>query len=133
MNTPPRDPLESLPEAFGHYLAMWNELDMDRVRDHLDRAVSEDCIWMDPANAHVGRDGLEANVREFRANFPTARLAIASNVDSHNHRYRYEWLITDGDAVVLRGFDVTTLNADQLIERVDGFFGTLDQFGPDVG
>jgi hypothetical protein len=125
-------PNPDLPDAMQHYLAMWNELDMDRVRGHLDQAVSDDCVWMDPVNAHIGRDGLEKNVREFRTTFPTAELALASNVDSHNGRYRYEWLIINGDEVVLRGFDVTTLNEDGVINRVDGFFGTLDRFGPDV-
>ena len=132
MTSEPSDQLAGLPASLTHYLQMWNERDMDLVRGNLDLAVSDECIWTDPANQHVGRDGLEANVREFRSNFPTADLAIASDIDHHPRRYQYEWIITDGDQIVLRGFDVTTLDAAGLIERVDGFFGALERVGPDI-
>lgn len=117
--------MSRMPEAMEHYWNMWNELDLDRVRDHLDRAVSADFLFADPINFHTGRDALEANVRGFRAEYPKAGFALASRIDSHNRRYRYEWnLIEDGE-VSLRGFDVATLNEAGLIERIDGFFGPL--------
>ena len=89
MHEPPAD----LPESMQHYLRMWNELDVEKVRGHLDRAVKEDCLWVDPQNAHVGRDALEANVREFRSKFPKAELGLASKVDDHHNRYREKWII----------------------------------------
>lgn len=117
--------VSDLPEAIQHYLRMWNEPDPEAIRGHLDRAVSTDCLWVDPQQSLVGRDALEANVRRFRAKFGGAELGLASNVDGHHQRYRYEWSIKSGGAVVFRGFDVTTLDNDGLIERVDGFFGEL--------
>ena len=120
-----------LAEAMQHYLRMWNETDPDRIREHLNLAVAEGCLWVDPLNNHVGRDALEANVREFRMNFPDAELALGSNVDSHNGRHRYEWVIVSGGELILRGFDVMTIDDAGLIERVDGFFGTLERFGPE--
>ncbi len=120
-----------LPDSMQHYFLMWNERDPKTIRGHLNRAVSKDCVWVDPLHNHVGRDALEANVVQFRAEFPDADLAIGSNVDAHNNRCRYEWVITTGDKLMLRGFDVATLDDDGLIERVDGFFGTLDRFGPE--
>lgn len=113
------------PEAFGHYLNMWNEREPDLVRGHLDRAVSEDMIFADPRDFHAGRDELHRNAKRFRRAFPNADLSVTSGVDSQNDRYRYEWRISDGDTVILDGFDVATVNADGLIERVDGFFGPL--------
>ena len=110
---------------------MWNERDLSKVRPHIDAVVAEDCLWVDPLNNHVGRDALEANVREFRTSFPDAELGLGSNVDSHNNRYRYEWVIMNGGELLLRGFDVMTLNDAGLIERVDGFFGTLERSGPE--
>lgn len=125
--------LASAPDVLHRYMAMWNERDVDQVRTHLDACVSESCLWVDPQHQHTGRDALEANVRAFRGAFPDAYLGLASNVDGHNDRYRYEWLITTGEgadtALLIRGFDVATLDSDGLIERVDGFFGRLDPFG----
>jgi hypothetical protein len=87
--------MNKMPEAMEHYWAMWNEFD------------------------------LEANVREFRAERPAAGFIVASLLDSHNQRYRYEWNLVEDDKVTLRGFDVTTLDDEGLIERIDGFFGPL--------
>ena len=122
------------PEVLEHYLQMWNEHDVERVRGHLDRCVAEDCWWVDPLHQHRGRDALEANVRAFRTANPEAELGLGSNVDSHNDRHRYEWFInsTPGE-LLLRGFDVVTVNsASGMIDRVDGFFGSLERFGPGV-
>ena len=119
------DPISSAPAALQHYMHMWNETDATLVRGHLDQAVSEDCWWVDPQNNHIGRDALEQNVRSFREKYPGASLRIASNLDGHNNRYRYDWIITIENEVLIRGFDVATLNDDGLIERVDGFFGVL--------
>jgi hypothetical protein len=118
-----------LPDAFGHYLAMWNERDPELVRGHLDNAVSADMIFADPRDYHVGREALHQNVRRFHRAFPGADLSIISGVDSQHSRYRYEWRIAVDGAVVLDGFDVATVNADGLIERVDGFFGPLPPKG----
>lgn len=121
------EPPSHLPESMQHYLRMWNERDPERIRGHLERAVTSECLWVDPQNDHVGRDALEENVRTFRAKFPGADLGLGSKVDGHHDRYRYEWVIRNEGQVLLRGFDVTTLDASGLIERVDGFFGLLER------
>ena len=120
------------PEALVLYRQMWNERDPDKIRRHLDMCVSDDCLWVDPLHSHTGRDALEANVREFRSTYPDADLRLGSNIDGHNDRHRYEWFITVGDELLIRGFDVVTMNNDGMIGRVDGFFGMLDRIGPDI-
>ena len=122
---------DNAPAVLVTYMQMWNERDLDAIRGHLDAAVSEDCLWVDPQHQHTGRDALEANVRGFRATFPNADLGVGSNVDAHNDRYRYEWVIVNDGELLIRGFDVVTVDADGLIERVDGFFGTLERVGPE--
>ncbi|MEM9464482.1 MAG: nuclear transport factor 2 family protein [Actinomycetota bacterium] len=122
---------ENAPPALVRYMHMWNERDPEAIRGHLDDAVSDDCLWVDPQHHHRGRDALEANVRGFRETFPDADLGVGSTVDGHNDRYRYEWVIVNEGALLIRGFDVVTLSAAGLIERVDGFFGTLDRLGPE--
>lgn len=125
------------PAELRHYLAAWNERDPDAIRAHLDRCVAVDCWWVDPLHQHTGVDALEANIREFRSTYADAALGLGSNIDSHNGRHRYEWVITssindDGTPgeVMIRGFDVTTVNDAGMIERVDGFFGELEKSGP---
>jgi SnoaL-like domain len=120
------------PAALAAYLEMWNERDPAQIRAHLDRCVAENCLWVDPLHNHTGRDRLEANVREFRASYPGAELRLASTIDGHNNRYRYEWVITVGDDLLIRGFDVTTIDDAGMIERVDGFFGVLERTGSGV-
>ena len=44
--------MNKMPEAMEHYWAMWNELDLDLVRGHLDQAVSDDFLFADPINFH---------------------------------------------------------------------------------
>lgn len=119
------------PPVLVDYLAIWNEADPERIRSHIDRCVSDDCWWVDPMHQHTGRDALEANVREFRSRFTTAGLGIGSNIDSHNGRHRYEWVIVNRDRLMIRGFDVVTVGDDGLINRVDGFFGALERVGPE--
>ncbi len=116
---------DSWPEALQNYFKMWNEIDPNLMRAYLDKAVALDCIWIDPQNSHIGRNGLEKNVRHFRSNFPDATLDICSNVDSHHRLYRYDWKIKTGDKLLIEGFDVTVLNEEGMIERVCGFFGRL--------
>ncbi len=118
-------PPDNAPEALLDYLRMWNEQNPNNIRSHLDKAVAENCIWVDPQHNHIGRDALEANVKSFREKFTDAELILASNIDSHNLRYRYEWAIMMNGDLLITGFDVSTLNTDGLIERVDGFFGRL--------
>lgn len=111
--------------SFDHYWTMWNEPDVDLVRGHLDQAVSEDFIFCDPVHFHVGRDALEANVRGLRSEHPRVAFSVASGIDSHHNRVRYEWHMTMGARTIIRGFDVATTSDDGLIERIDGFFGKL--------
>ncbi len=116
---------DSWPEALQDYFKMWNEIDPNLMRTYLNKAVALDCIWIDPQHSHIGRDGLEKNVRHFRSNFPDATLDICSNVDSHNKLYRYDWKIKAGNKLLIEGFDVTTLNEEGMIKSVYGFFGRL--------
>jgi hypothetical protein len=111
--------------AFDHYWAMWNETDPDAVRSHLDRAVTDDFVFCDPIHFHVGRDALEANVRNFRAEQPAAVFTIGSGFDSHHNRHRYQWHFTRRGRVLVTGLDIATVGEGGLIERIDGFFGPL--------
>jgi len=108
---------------------MWNETDPGAVRGHLEQAVADDVLFVDPLNVTRGHDEMEAMVLELRREQPTARFDLASDYDGHHGRYRYRWNMYVDDALTVEGFDVTTVNDDGLIERIDGFFGALAETG----
>ena len=114
-------------ESFDHYWKMWNEPVIERVRGHLERAVTEDFIFCDPLEFHVGRDALERNVVRFRGEYPKAVFEMASGVDSHHNRHRYRWNFTLRGKVFVEGLDIATVSENGLIERIDGFFGPLPE------
>jgi len=111
---------------------MWNETDLTRVREHLDRAVTADFVFCDPVHFHTGRDSLEANVRNFRNERPRAAFAIASGFDSHHNRVRYRWQMLIRGRVIVDGLDVVTTSEEGLLERIDGFFGPIPEVNRDL-
>ncbi len=114
------------PDVLVRYMQMWNERDPSALRPLIDGCVAEGCVWVDPLEQHVGRDSLEETVRGFRQDYPNADLGVASTIDGHHDRHRYEWMIVADGELLIRGFDVVTVDGAGLIERVDGFFGTLE-------
>ncbi len=128
----PAQDIGGVPASLTRYLRAWNSRDPESRRDHKVASVTEEIRFTDPANDHIGRDALAANMAEFRATHPNADLARGSNVDGHNRRYRYEWTIVTGGALLLRGFDLTTLDDKGLIASVYGFFEPLVRIGPEA-
>jgi hypothetical protein len=113
----------STPKALEEVQAAWNERDPDKIRGYLDRALAEDVVFVDPHYDITGRDAFEEMVRAFRSNFPNGRTQISSGIDAHHLLHRYQWKVLDGDKLLMPGMDVTRLNEQGLIERIDGFFG----------
>ena len=114
-----------MPAALVSYWNMWNEPNLDMIRTHLEAAVAADVEWADPLHHHHGRDALEANVRELRSNKPEYQFVIASEIEEHHNRLRYEWHMGRKNRVLIRGLDIVTLDDAGLIARVDGFFGDV--------
>jgi hypothetical protein len=116
--------MAELAEAFVEYLAAWNEADPERIRSHLDRAVTGDVVFADPANHTVGPDALEQLIREAKRDMPGAEYRRVSGIDGgHDGRYRYRWEVWLDGACAVTGMDCTTVDARGRISRLDGFFG----------
>ena len=114
----------AMPPALVAYWTAWNERDLDRVRGHLEIAVTADVEWNDPRDSFVGIDELEAAVRRLRGSRPEYVFTIASEIDRHHDRLRYRWDMSRNGQTLMEGMDVATVDpATGLIERVDGFFG----------
>ncbi|GAB5382609.1 MAG: hypothetical protein Alis2KO_39500 [Aliiglaciecola sp.] len=117
----------TLPLSLEQMLNAWNEHDLDKIRGHLDASLAGDVIFADPNYFITGIDAFEKMVIEFRQKYPTAVCSHSSGYDSQHDRYRYQWTVSIDKNNALVGYDVTTINAQGLVERVDGFFGELPQ------
>jgi len=115
--------MSDVPESFFHYLAAWNEADPARVRAHLEKSVTPDVLFVDPANTTRGIDELEAMIVRARRERPTASYHRSSGVDGHNGRFRYLWEVHVDGTLALPGMDVTTVDSAGRIRQIDGFFG----------
>lgn len=113
---------EATPAAFDTYLAMWNEPDVDALMPYIEESCSPEVIFADPNEYTEGRDDLVAMAAKVKALIPGAAYRRVSGVDVQNRRYRYLWEIEFNGELLMQGMDVSTLNDDGLIERIDGFF-----------
>lgn len=115
----------SSPSSLDRMLAAWNESDPAKVRGHLDAALAEDVVFIDPSVVTTGIDEFEANVHHVHGQIPGATYRRTSGVDSHNGLHRYHWAIHQGADLVIEGFDVTEVNDAGLVTKVLGFFGPI--------
>ncbi len=113
------------PNSVDRMLAVWNELDVSRIRGHLEAALTPDISFIDPTIETHGIAEFEENVRDFRGKYPQAIIRRASAIDSHHNLHRYAWEISVQGKVVLVGFDVAQTAEDSKVCRVLGFFGPL--------
>ena len=117
--------MTDMPESFQAMLDAWNETDPDKIRGHLDRALDPEVEFADPDNHIRGIDAFEEMVRTFRARYPDGTAEHTSGLNCHHNRYRYSWLVSVGGKPAVPGMDVTEVNAEGKVVRVDGFFGDL--------
>ena len=117
--------MSEIPGALERMLAMWNERNPSKIRGYIDEIFSEDVIFIDPANSIVGRDAFEKMVREFRTRLPDAVCSHSSGFDAHHGLHRYHWEIHRGKDLLISGFDVTQIESNGKISRVEGFFGPI--------
>lgn len=116
-----------IPKPLMRMMAIWNERDVEQVRAVIDEIFSPEVIFIDPSHSIAGHDAFEKMVRDFRKGLPNAVCSHSSGFDSHHGLYRYHWEIHQDDALVVSGFDVTQIDADGLISRVEGFFGPIPE------
>ena len=122
----------SLDEALLAYAEAWNTPDEAKRRELLDKGLTDDCTYTDPAyevrgkeelSDHIGRslageayDGLGAG----------ARISLSSGADEHHGTFRFSWVLIDPkEQVLLEGMDFVELADDGRLRRITGFFGDL--------
>jgi hypothetical protein len=113
------------PEALNRMLAIWNEPDAEKIRGHIEAALSEEVLFIDPDNHVVGHAAFEAMVKTFRERLPEAVCSRSSAVDAHHGLHRYHWEIHQGEQRLIEGFDVAEIDASGKVCRIEGFFGAI--------
>lgn len=117
--------MPELPLCFEALLAAWNEKKPANVRAHLNKALAPDILFSDPIFHLSGIDAFEVMVHDFHEKYQSPRTEHTSGFNTHNNRYRYYWLVSIGGKAAVQGMDVTEVNSDGLICRIDAFFGPV--------
>ena len=116
--------MDSLTQVLKAYCAAWSEGDAAKRRALLEIAWAEHGLYQDPRREARGRDSLHAQIGEFQAQFPGARIELTSGVDAHHDRIRFGWrsVLADG-TVPVQGVDCGRVGADGRLTEIIGFFG----------
>ncbi len=117
--------MKQVPEALSFMLGAWNERDLDKIRSHVDKCMSDKIVFADPDNFVQGKDEFTEMIIRFRKEEPETILKPTSGMDSHNNRFRYTWASYIDGVMSVKGLDIVQLDENGLVERVDGFFGDL--------
>jgi hypothetical protein len=110
------------------YFAVWNEDDLERRRALVEQAFTPEATYADPLAAVEGHGGINAMVEALRAQHPGYSLRLASAIDQHHGRLRFEWEIVnpEGD-LYLEGLDVAVVAEDGRLHSITGFFGAIPE------
>jgi hypothetical protein len=110
------------------YFTMWNEDDDDRRRTIVARCFVDDATYTDPLADVVGCDAISSMVGELRESHAGYSLRLASAIDQHHDRIRFEWEILDAEGgSYLTGVDLGMLAEDGRLVSISGFFGAAPE------
>ena len=106
------------------YFAVWNETDAATRRALISRTWSADASYVDPLLAGEGPDGIDAMIAAGQGQFPGHTVRLASGIDSHHARVRFNWeIVGPGSAdPVVTGVDFAVIDADGKLQSITGFF-----------
>jgi hypothetical protein len=106
------------------YVAGWNEPNVARRLQILERCWAEDGGYVDPNVELQGRTALCEHIAKVQAGRPGARIEMMSGVDLHHNAVRFLWRLVQADG----GFGETSIDFGEVDERgkltkIVGFFG----------
>src|SRR5512134_125752 len=87
------------------YGAAWNEHDEAKRTALLETSWADDGVYQDPTGIAEGRAALVAHIGGFHGTFPGHTIDFASGVDVTDAGVRWNWVMRNGDAIVLEGMD----------------------------
>lgn len=118
--------VDAVTEKVRTYLAAFNEADAGRRHELADSAFAAPAYYTDPLVDTAGLDGISDFVSGVQGKFPDHHFRLASGVDVHHDRARFEWeLVAPDGSVVIRGLDIAVVAPDGRLMGITGFLGPL--------
>jgi hypothetical protein len=106
------------------YVAGWNEPNVGRRLQVLERCWAKDGNYVDPNVKLRGRTALCEHIAKVHTGRPGARIEMMSGVDLHHNVVRFLWRLVYADG----GFGETSIDFGEVDEKgkltkIVGFFG----------
>jgi SnoaL-like domain len=83
--------MNNVTELIDRYIATWNETDVKRRRDLIAKTWTEDGSYVDAHRSGTGNENISTMIQGVQEQLPGYRLRLASAVDAHNDRVRFQW------------------------------------------
>src|SRR5262245_56419019 len=113
--------MSNFTDLVDRYIAIWNETGDERRRNLIARTWTEDSTYLDPLMRGESRSGIDAMIRGVQAQFPGLLFRRTSDVDAHNDRVRFAWVLGPEDGPALAGgVDFGVIAGDRL-QAITGF------------
>jgi hypothetical protein len=119
------------PDAIGYsildaYVQAWAEPDAAVRGRLLEHSTLETIHVHEPTRTLASRAMVDAAMAMFLSQYPGGTIPIVGNVREHNDRLWFRWdVLTASNMMIGTGFDFMKRAADDRLERVHSFFGTL--------
>ncbi|MET9731974.1 nuclear transport factor 2 family protein [Streptomyces sp. NPDC006458] len=114
-------------DAVTRYLEAWNTTEAVALAKAVSDVWSADGTYTDPVADVRGHDQITAMIAGTQEQFPGFVFRLVGEVDGHHDTARFSWELVheaEGSAPVA-GSDVITLDAEDRITAVYGFFDRL--------
>ena len=122
--------MHNFTELIDRYIATWNETDAKRRRDLIAKTWTEDGSYVDAHRSGTGHENIGTMIQGVQEQLPGYRLRLASLVDAHHDRVRFQWAAGGTAKAPLRfvGTDFGLIASDGRLKSITGF---LDE-APDL-
>ena len=118
--------MSNVTELIDRYIAIWNETDTKRRRDLITKTWAEDASYVDAHRSGTGHENISTMIQGVQEQLPGYRLRLASVVEAHNNRVRFQWEAGGTAEAPLHfvGTDFGFIADDGRLKSITGF---LDQ------
>jgi hypothetical protein len=82
--------MHNVTELIDRYIATWNETDPKRRRDLIAKTWTDDGSYVDAHRTGTGHENISTMIQGVQEQLPGYRLRLASVVDAHNDRVRFQ-------------------------------------------
>ncbi len=127
--------MSNITEVIDNYIAAWNERDARKRKELIARTWTEDGSYFDPSRGGTGYEQLNAMIQTVHDAFnPHYRFRLASRVDHHGDRVRFQWEAggTQDAPLHFVGTDFAVVGSDGRFKSVTGFVDEAPGIAPEA-